>query len=56
VVSAPFAAATEDGTLRGTVLFVEHGGGVYRLLGFAPEARWPTYQTTAERTPRASSG
>jgi len=53
VVSAPFAAATEGGTLRGTVLFVEHGGGVYRLLGFAPEARWPTYQTTAERTLRS---
>jgi predicted Zn-dependent protease len=49
-VSAPFAAATTDGTLRGTVLFVEHGGGVYRLLGYAPEARWPTYQATAERT------
>ncbi len=52
-VSAPFAAATPDGTLRGTVLFVEHGGGVYRLLGYAPEARWPTYQATAERTLRS---
>jgi predicted Zn-dependent protease len=52
-VSAPFAAVTENGTLRGTVLFVEHGGGVYRLLGYAPEARWPTYQTTAERTVRS---
>jgi predicted Zn-dependent protease len=53
VVSAPFAAATPNGTLRGTVLFVEHGGGVYRLLGYAPEARWPTYQATAERTLRS---
>ncbi len=48
--SARFAAATDNGTLRGTVLFVEHGGGVYRLLGYAPEARWPTYQAMAERT------
>jgi len=48
-VSAGFAAATEGGTLRGTAVFVEHGGAVYRLLGYAPEARWPTVQPTAER-------
>jgi predicted Zn-dependent protease len=48
-VSASFAAATESGTLRGTALFVEHGGAVYRLLGYAPEARWPAVQATAER-------
>jgi predicted Zn-dependent protease len=48
-ISAPFAAATEDGTLRGTVLFVEYDGAVYRIVGYAPEARWPTYQGTAER-------
>jgi len=49
-VSAPFAAATDDGTLRGTVLFVEYGGAVYGIVGYAPEARWPAYQGTAERT------
>ncbi len=48
-VSAPFAAATESGTLRGTVLFVEHDGAVFRLLGYAPETRWPTYQAVAEQ-------
>jgi predicted Zn-dependent protease len=48
-ISTPFAAATEDGTLRGTVLFVEYDGAVYRIVGYAPEARWPTYQGTAER-------
>jgi predicted Zn-dependent protease len=48
-VSAPFAAATANGTLRGTVLFVEYGGAVYRIIGYAPEASWPTYQATAER-------
>jgi len=48
-VTTPFAAATDNGTLRGTVLFVEYGGAVYRLLGYAPEARWPAYQGTAER-------
>jgi predicted Zn-dependent protease len=49
-VSAPFAAATDNGALRGTVLFVEYGGAVYRIVGYAPEARWPAYQATAERT------
>jgi predicted Zn-dependent protease len=52
-VSAPFATATEGGTLRGTVVFAELGGGVYRLLGYAPESRWPTYQGTAERALRS---
>jgi predicted Zn-dependent protease len=46
-VSAPFTAATESGTLRGTVLFVEYGGAVYGIVGYAPEARWSTYQATA---------
>ena len=48
-VSTSFAAATESGTLRGTVLCVEFGGAVYRIVGYAPEARWPSYQGTAER-------
>ena len=49
-VGAPFAAAPENGTLRGTVLFVDYGGSVYRLLGYAPEARWGNYQAMAQRT------
>ena len=52
-VSAPFAAATESGTLRGTVLFVEYGGAVYRIVGYAPEARWPSYQGVAEGAERS---
>jgi predicted Zn-dependent protease len=48
-VSSPFAAATESGALRGTVLFVEYGGAVYRIVGYAPEARWSSYQGMAER-------
>ena len=47
---APFAAATESGTLRGTVVFVEHGGAVYRLVGYATEARWHGYRANAERS------
>jgi predicted Zn-dependent protease len=49
-VSTPFTAATADGTLRGTVLFVEYGGAVYRLIGYSVDARWATYQTAAVRT------
>ncbi len=52
-VSAPFSAATESGTLRGTVLFVEHGGAVFGLVGYAPDARWFTYQAAAERALRS---
>jgi predicted Zn-dependent protease len=44
---APFAANTESGTVRGIALFVEYGGGVFRLLGYGPEARWSAYQGTA---------
>jgi predicted Zn-dependent protease len=48
-VSTPFAAATESGTLRGTALFVEHDGRVFRLVGYAPETRWPAHQAAAEQ-------
>jgi predicted Zn-dependent protease len=46
---APFAAATEGGTVRGNALFVEYGNKVYRLLAYSPEARWPGYQSIAQR-------
>jgi predicted Zn-dependent protease len=52
-VSAPFSAATENGALRGTVLFVEHGGAVFGLVGYAPDARWSTHQAAAERALRS---
>ena len=48
-VSAAFAAATDNGTLRGTALFVEYDGAVYRLVGYAPEPRWPAVAGAAER-------
>jgi len=52
-VSAPFGAQTENGTLSGMVLFVEHGGTVFRIIGYAPEARWSTYQAAVERSLRS---
>jgi len=47
-VGAPFVATTEGGTLTGTALFVEHGGAVFRLVGYAAEAGWPTYRAAAD--------
>ncbi len=38
--SADFSASTQDGTFVGTVLFVEHGGRVFHLLGYASETQW----------------
>ena len=46
---APFAAATQSGTVRGIAVFVENGGGVYRLLGYGPDSRWASYQGVAQR-------
>src|SRR5437667_9283344 len=49
-LTAGFAAATDNRSLRGTAVFVEHGGAVYRLVGYAVDARWSGYQDTAERS------
>ncbi|MCG6954942.1 MAG: M48 family metalloprotease [Gemmatimonadetes bacterium] len=49
-VSAPFAAETSSGAVRGMVLFVEYRGGVFALIGYAPDARWSTYKTVVEGT------
>lgn len=42
-VSAVFRAATQQGELAGRVVFIEHEGRVYRILGFAPSARFGSY-------------
>src|SRR2546426_6814434 len=47
-VSAAFAAATESGTLRGTALFVEHGGAVYRLRRSPPPPPRPALPAPPE--------
>jgi predicted Zn-dependent protease len=48
--AAPFAAATESGTLRGSAVFVEYSNRVYRLLAYSPESRWSNYQSVAQQT------
>ncbi len=42
---ASFNADSEGGGLRGAVLFVEHGGAVFRLLGYATASRWRSHQS-----------
>ncbi len=38
--TADFRASTPQGNLLGTVAFIAHQGQVFRILGYAPEARW----------------
>ena len=53
--SAPFSLAAQGDTLRGTVLFVEHGGRVYQLLGYGPAGRWAARQAAADSSLRSFS-
>jgi len=47
--AAPFAAATDNGTLRGQAVFVEYNNNVYQLLAYGPEATWANNQAVAQR-------
>ncbi len=47
---ASFSADAEGGGLRGAVLFVEHGGAVFRLLGYAAASRWRSHEGTVLET------
>lgn len=51
-VIAPFQTTSGE-AMQGTVGFVEHGGAVYRLLGYGPEAAWPSRRAAAEQTIRS---
>ena len=42
---ASFSADGDGGGLRGTVLFVEYGGMVFRLLGYATASQWRAQQS-----------
>ncbi len=52
-VSGSFTAAADGGTLSGDVVFVEYGGGVFRLLAYSGDANWPGYRAAAERSLRS---
>ncbi|HWC73156.1 MAG TPA: M48 family metalloprotease [Gemmatimonadales bacterium] len=47
--TAPFAATTQNGTLRGQALFVQYNNNVYRLLGYGPEQTWSNNQGVVQR-------
>ncbi|HXE83840.1 MAG TPA: M48 family metalloprotease [Gemmatimonadales bacterium] len=47
--TAPFAATTDQGTLRGSAVFVEYNNHVYRLLAYSPEQSWGNYQSVAQQ-------
>ena len=43
---ASFNADGEGGELQGAVLFVEHGGSLFRLLGYASASQWGSRRST----------
>jgi len=52
-VAGAFRAQTKNGIIQGSAAFIEHGGSVFGLLSYAPEARWGAYQSAADRTIRS---
>ena len=48
-----FEAQTDDGRYRGRVLFVEHGGAVVRILGYANASRWPGHERNVVNAARS---
>jgi len=45
-----FAAQTEQGVLQGLAAFVEHGGKVFQILGYAPSSPWARYEATVSNS------
>jgi predicted Zn-dependent protease len=41
-----FKVATDQGVLQGRVGYVEYGGNVYQLLGYAVEQNWPGHEAS----------
>jgi predicted Zn-dependent protease len=52
-VSAVFEANTAEGSLAGRAAFVEHGGKVFRILGYTPASRYRAYDAVFERAIRS---
>jgi predicted Zn-dependent protease len=46
---APFAASTQNGTLRGQAVFIQYGNNVYQVLAYGPDASWSQNQAVAQR-------
>ena len=52
-VQADFQATTQQGVLRGQVVFVAYEGRTYGLLAYAAGARWSAYERAAETALRS---
>ena len=48
--SGNFSATTEQGTVVGTVAFVEFGGNVYQILGHGGQTAWTGYESAARKS------
>jgi predicted Zn-dependent protease len=48
--TAEFVAATEQGNLHGLIAFVSHGNNTFQLMGYTPESRWGSYESTFARS------
>lgn len=46
---APFAASTQNGTLRGQAVFIQYGNNVFQILAYGAEASWTANQPVAQR-------
>ena len=44
-----FSVQTQNGTIMGFAAFVAYGGAVYRIMGYAPGARWGEHGITVVR-------
>jgi len=48
-----FGAQTDDGMFRGRVLFVDHGGTIVRILGYAGATRWVDHESSVVNAARS---
>jgi predicted Zn-dependent protease len=44
-----FSAAGDQGTMRGTVSFVEYNGAVYQIISYSTNAAWNGYRQTVQQ-------
>jgi predicted Zn-dependent protease len=48
VASRSFRASTQQGSVRGIVVYLQHGDNVYQVMGYTFDSKWETYGTTIE--------
>lgn len=48
-----FDLETQDGVLRGTVMYVEHDGSVFEIVGYGTQSSWSGHRSAAEQAMRS---